>query len=198
MATTNLISKSLGDILTESGNGSPDHVSPKGSLYTDKDTAKIYQNKDGSNNWYELNTIAYGEIYFVENTNATTINTQNVWESANVTYTGGTSVGFSADTSSLTLLNGYDGFYEIRGDATISYVAGTNNYEVGLSINGGDPLSGTYGGSLIDATYTRQHIGFDTVQYLTGGTTLSFDIRNITNTDNVILRHGQIVTRRKS
>jgi len=198
MATTNLISKSLGDILTESGNGSPDHVSPKGSLYTDKDTAKIYQNKDGSNNWYELNTIAYGEIYFVENTNATTINTQNVWESANVTYTGGTSVGFSADTSSLTLLNGYDGFYEIRGDATISYVAGTNNYEVGLSINGGDPLSGTYGGSLIDVTYTRQHIGFDTVQYLTGGTTLSFDIRNITNTDNVILRHGQIVTRRKS
>jgi hypothetical protein len=198
MATTNLISKSLGDILTESGNGSPDHVSPKGSLYTDKDTAKIYQNKDGSNNWYELNTIAYGEVYFVENTNATTINTQNVWESANVTYTGGTSVGFSADTSSLTLLNGYDGFYEIRGDATISYVAGTNNYEVGLSINGGDPLSGTYGGSLIDATYTRQHIGFDTVQYLTGGTTLSFDIRNITNTDNVILRHGQIVTRRKS
>ena len=198
MATTNLISKSLGDILTESGNGSPDHVSPKGSLYTDKDTAKIYQNKDGSNNWYELNTIAYGEIYFVENTNATTINTQNVWESANVTYTGGTNVGFSADTSSLTLLNGYDGFYEIRGDATISYVAGTNNYEVGLSINGGDPLSGTYGGSLIDATYTRQHIGFDTVQYLTGGTTLSFDIRNITNTDNDILRHGQIVTRRKS
>ena len=198
MATTNLISKSLGDILTESGNGSPDHVSPKGSLYTDKDTAKIYQNKDGSNNWYELNTIAYGEVYFVENTNATTINTQNVWESANVTYTGGTNVGFSADTSSLTLLNGYDGFYEIRGDATISYVAGTNNYEVGLSINGGDPLSGTYGGSLIDATYTRQHIGFDTVQYLTGGTTLSFDIRNITNTDNVILRHGQIVTRRKS
>jgi len=198
MATTNLISKSLGDILTESGNGSPDHVSPKGSLYTDKDTAKIYQNKDGSNNWYELNTIAYGEVYFVENTNATTINTQNVWESANVTYTGGTNVGFSADTTSLTLLNGYDGFYEIRGDATISYVAGTNNYEVGLSINGGDPLSGTYGGSLIDATYTRQHIGFDTVQYLTGGTTLSFDIRNITNTDNVILRHGQIVTRRKS
>ena len=198
MATTNLISKSLGDILTESGNGSPDHVSPKGSLYTDKDTAKIYQNKDGSNNWYELNTIAYGEVYFVENTNATTINTQNVWESANVTYTGGTNVGFSADTSSLTLLNGYDGFYEIRGDATISYVAGTNNYEVGLSINGGDPLSGTYGGSLIDSTYTRQHIGFDTVQYLTGGTTLSFDIRNITNTDNVILRHGQIVTRRKS
>lgn len=198
MATTNLITKSLGDILTESGNGSPDHVSPKGSLYTDKDTAKIYQNKDGTNNWYELNTIAYGEVYFVENTNATTINTQNVWESSNVTYTGGTNVGFSADTSSLTLLNGYDGFYEIRGDSTISYVAGTNNYEVGLSINGGDPLSGTYGGTLIDATYSRQYVGFSTIQYLTGGTTLSFDIRNITNTDNVILRHGQIVTRRKS
>lgn len=198
MATTNLISKSLGDILTESGNGTPDHISPKGSLYTDIDTGKIYQNKEGNGSWHELNTIAYGEVYFVENTNQTTINTQNVWESANVTYTGGTSVGFSADTTGLTLLNGYDGFYEIRGDVTISYVAGTNNYEVGLSINGNDPLSGTYGGTLIDATYSRQHIGFNTIQYLSGGTTLNFDVRNITNTDNVITRQGQLVTRRKS
>ncbi len=198
MATTNLISKSLGDILTESGNGTPDHISPEGSLYVDKDTGKIYSNKFGDNRWYQLNTISYGEIYFVENTNVTTINTQNVWESVNVSYTGGTSVGFSADTTSLTLLDGYDGFYEVRGDVTINYVAGTNNYEVGLSINGNDPLDGTYGGAFIDSTYTRQHIGFNTIQYLSGGTTLNFDVRNITNTDNVIVRQGQLVTRRKS
>jgi len=198
MATTNLISKSLGDILTESGNGTPNHISPKGSLYTDKDTGKIYKNKDGSSNWYELNTIAYGETYFVSNTNVTNIITQNVWASANAVYSGGTSVGFSANTSGLTLLNGYEGFYEIRGDATISYVAGTNGYEVGLSINGNDPLPGTYGGSRVDVTYTRQHIGFNTIQYLSGGTTLSFDTRNITNADDVIIRHGQLIATRKN
>jgi hypothetical protein len=49
-----------------------------------------------------------------------------------------------------------------------------------------------------DATYSRQHIGFNTIQYLSGGTTLNFDVRNITNTDNVITRQGQLVTRRKS
>ena len=63
MATTNLISKSLGDILLESGNGSPDHTSPKGSLYVDQDTAKVYQNTDGATNWQSYQTVAYGEFY---------------------------------------------------------------------------------------------------------------------------------------
>ena len=47
MATTNLNSKSLGDILLESGNGSPDHTSPSGSLYSYTDTGKVYRNIDG-------------------------------------------------------------------------------------------------------------------------------------------------------
>lgn len=196
MATTNLISKSLGDILTESGNGTPDHISPKGSLYTNKDSGYLYQNRDGNTQWEILNTVAYGESYFQGNTNATTINTTNVWESGNYTLTEGDVLGFSAGTTTMTLLNGYDGDYEIIGDVTIQYVAGTNNYEVGLSINGNDPQAGTYQGCLVDVTYTRQHIGFATIQTLSGGTTLSLDVRNITNTDNVILTHGHIFTRR--
>ena len=181
MATTNLISKSLGDILTESGNGTPDHVSPKGSLYTNKDSGYLYQNRDGNTQWEILNTVAYGESYFQGNTNATTINTTNVWESGNYTFTEGDVLGFSAGTTTITLLNGYDGDYEIIGDVTI---------------NGNDPQAGTYQGCLVDVTYTRQHIGFATIQTLSGGTTLSLDVRNITNTDNVILTHGHIFTRR--
>jgi hypothetical protein len=196
MATTNLISKSLGDILTESGNGTPDHVSPKGSLYTDKDSGYLYQNRDGNVQWEKFNSVAYGEAYFQNNTSATTINTVNVWEPAVYPFTEGDVLGFSADTTTLSLLNGYDGDYEIIGDVTIEYVAGTNNYEVGLSINGNDPQAGTFQGCLIDATYTRQHIGFATIQSLSGGTSLSLDVRNITNNDNVILTHGHIFTRR--
>jgi len=196
MATTNLISKSLGDILTESGNGSPDHVSPKGSLYTDKDTGKLYQNKDGNTLWVLLNTVAYGEADFSDNTNATTINTQNVWETVNATFVEGDVIGFSATTNTLTLLSGYDGVYDIRCDATIQYVAGTNNYEIGLSINGNDPTSGSYQGGLVDATYTRQHIGFNVIESLSGGTTLGIDVRNITNTDNIIVRNSQLIARK--
>ena len=196
MATTNLISKSLGDVLTESGNGTPNHVSPKGSLYTDKDTGKLYQNKDGNTFWVLLNTVAYGEAYFSDNTNVTTITTQNVWATANATFTEGDVVGFSASTNTLTLLSGYDGVYDIRCDATIQYVAGTNNYEIGLSLNGNDPAAGTYQGATVDVTYTRRHIGFNVIQSLTGGDTLGIDARNRTNTDDIIVRNAQIIARK--
>ena len=42
MATTNLNTQSIGDILIESGNGSPDHISPIGSYYTNEDSGTIY------------------------------------------------------------------------------------------------------------------------------------------------------------
>ena len=196
MATTNLISKSLGDILTESGNGVPDHVSPAGSLYTDKDSALLYQNSDGNTLWFALKSVAYGLGSYQVNTSATTIVTQNVWAPVVNTLTEGDSIGISASTSTLVVISGYDGKYEVRGDITVDYVAGTNNYEVGLSLNSADPVSGTYGGCAIDSTYTRQHIGFQTIVDLVGGDTLNFDVRNITNADNVIIRHAQLFARK--
>ena len=48
MATTNLLSQSLGDILVETGNGTPNHTSPSGAVYTDQDTGFQYLNLDGS------------------------------------------------------------------------------------------------------------------------------------------------------
>ena len=196
MATTNLISKSLGDILTESGNGEPDHTSPAGSLYTDKDTGCLYQNTAGTTLWFKLQSVAYGEGSYQLNTAATTITTINTWVSVGNNLTLGDSIGVSANTDTLVIEPGYDGTYEVRGDVTISYVAGTNNYEVGLSVNNLVPATGTYGGGLIGATYTRQHIGFQTIADLVGGDTLEFAVRNITNTDNVIIRHAQLFVRK--
>jgi hypothetical protein len=196
MATTNLISKSLGDILTESGNGEPNHISPKGSLYTDKDVPKTYQNIDGGTIWLPFSTVAYGYGFFQGNTSQTTISSQNGWVGVGINLTEGDSVGFSANTDTLVVLNGYDGNYEINGEATIDFVAGTNGYEVGLSINGNPPESGTYNGATIDTTYETQHIGFETKSNLSGGTTLEFSVRNITGEDNIIVKNAQLFVRK--
>lgn len=51
MATTNLVSKTLGGILQQTGNGTPDHTSPIGSQYTDQDTGSFYINTDGATAW---------------------------------------------------------------------------------------------------------------------------------------------------
>lgn len=194
MATTNLISKSLGDILLESGNGVPDHVSPRGSLYVDQDTAKVYQNNDGAS-WQVYQTVAYGEFYYQTNTTATTIGGTDTWTSVTNTFTVEDSVGTTASGGTVSILSGYEGEYEVRGDITISYVAGANNYEVGLSVNGGIPTN-AYNGALIDSTYTRQHIAFDGIVSMTASTTLSLAVRNITNADNVIIRHAQVFLRK--
>lgn len=196
MATTNLISKSLGDVLTESGNGTPDHTSPLGSLYTDKDTGYVWRNVDGTTTWEKLATVSYGVGSYQDNTTVTSISATTTWFSVENNLTEGLSKGFSASTNTLVLIDGYDGDYEIRGNVTIDYNAGAANYEVGLSINGANPQSGDYSGAYIDATYTRQHIGFQTIHDLTGGTTLELAVRNLTNTGDVEIRHAQLLARR--
>lgn len=196
MATTNLISKSLGDIFLETGNGTPDHTSPKGSLYVDQDTGKVYQNSDGSTSWQVYQTVAYGEFYYQGNTTATVISTTNTWTLVDNTFILGNVVGVTSSGSSISILPGYDGEYEVRGDLTISYVAGTNNYEVGLSVNDLNPSTGSYNGALIDVTYTRQHIGFETIVSMTSSTSLKLSVRNLTNTDNVIIRNSQVFLRK--
>jgi len=200
MATTNLTSKSLGDILLQSGNGTPNHTSTRGSIYVDQDTGISYQNKDGVVNWLAFDSVAYGDASYQGNATASTITAQAVpgvsenWYSVANTFTLGQSVGFTVSTNTLVVQTGYTGKYEVRGDVTVSYVAGTNNYEVGLSINGANPINGTYNGTLIDGTYQRQHIGFDAVISLTASNTIQLAVINLTSTDNFIIRHSQIYT----
>jgi hypothetical protein len=51
MATTNLVTKTVGKVLIQNGNGNPNHTSPLGSLYIDRDDGKLYKNADGATTW---------------------------------------------------------------------------------------------------------------------------------------------------
>jgi hypothetical protein len=196
MATTDLSSKSLGDILLQSGIGTPDHSAPLGSLYTDKSTGSLWRNVNGSTSWEKLATVAYAEVFYQTNTTLTDIVTQNVWTPVTNSFTLGEAVGFTASGSTLVLGTGYTGTYEVRGDITLAYQAGSANYEAGLSVNSADPVAGAYGGNYVDVTYNRQHIGFQTIVSLTGGTTLSIEVRNLDSTADVTVRHAQLTARR--
>ncbi len=197
MATSDLSSKSLGDVYLQSGIGTPDHTAPKGSLYTNKSTGVLYINSSGTGAWLPMSTAAYAEGFYQDNTTATAIAAANTWTAVANNFTLGSSVGFSANTSTLVLIAGYEGNYQVRGDVTLSQsgLLG-NNYEVGLSVNGANPVAGTYGGALVDITYTRQHIGFETVVSLTGGTNLRFAVRNLANAEDIIIRHAQLSIRK--
>lgn len=196
MSTTDLSSRSLGDVYLQSGIGTPDHTAPMGSLYTDKSDGVLYINSSGTEAWMPMSTAAYAEGFYQDNVTNTVIAAANTWTAVANNFTLGHSIGFSANTSTLVLISGYEGNYQVRGDVTISRVNGTNNYEVGLSINGANPVAGTYGGAIVDGTYTRQHIGFETVVSLTGGTTLRFAVRNLVNGDDIIIRHAQLSIRK--
>ena len=81
MATSNLISKSLGSILNQSGNGVPNHTSSQGSTYVDQTTSILYVNTDGGTTWVDYNKVSYGNMSVTSN--ATTISTPvtNTWYS---------------------------------------------------------------------------------------------------------------------
>ena len=192
MATTNLISKSLGNILVESGNGLPDHVSPKGSSYVDQDTATLYINQDGNVAWNALKTVAYGEVFYQDNTTQTTISSIDVWTAVGNTFTEGDVNGFSASTDTMVVEAGRAGKYQIVGNATLDYVGGTNNFEVGISINSAIPIAGAFNGGALAATYTKANIDINVIIDLSDDDTIELAVRNKDQTNNVIILHGQI------
>ncbi len=51
MPSSNIQSVVVGSAYVQIGNGSPDHISPIGSMYTDLLTTIEYINKDGLVNW---------------------------------------------------------------------------------------------------------------------------------------------------
>jgi hypothetical protein len=197
MATTNLISKSLGDVLTESGNGTPDHTSPLGSLYSDKDTGVVWRNIDSGTSWEKLSTVAYGHGYYNDNTTSTTISQANTWFPVGNNFTEGLSVGFSASTDTLVVEPGYGGDYEIRADVTIDYTTASGNYEVGVSINQNDPTDGCFNGAYLTTTYIKSCISIICpTKTLSAGDTISLDIQNRTGAVNGEVTHAQISVRR--
>lgn len=54
MASNNIRSIGVGDLTIQSGNGVPDHIAVKGSIYIDMLTAIEYINKDGIAMWVQF------------------------------------------------------------------------------------------------------------------------------------------------
>jgi hypothetical protein len=196
MATINLISKSLGGVLVESGNGIPNHTSPIGSYYTNKDTGTIHINVDSSTGWDALNRVSYGEIYINGNTTATTVGVINTWYlTTALSWTQGSVNGVTLSGGTLTVGAGRGGKYEVISEGTLDYVA-ASNFEFGISKNSGTPITGLYQGVGLSATILTSCVTVNGFIDLAPGDTISVVVRNIVDTSNVILKHGGVILNR--
>lgn len=154
MATNNLQSQSLGGILVESGNGTPNHISPKGSYYTNIDTGTLFINSNGTlSGWESLNKVAWGEIYIQDNTiNITSGST--AWVSLTGltwNYTGGNGVD-TPTNGKLRVKNNKSGTYLVLATGTIQIqqTASQYTYFLGISKNGNIPTDGFWQACMLD------------------------------------------------
>ncbi len=108
MASTNIKSVSVGNILIQSGNGYPTHLSLKGSFYTDLDTATQYINKNGLNDW-STNIDSSNINVFVSGITSSIV-------------TGGT---FNNNTDTLTFTNSTGGSFTVTGITDYYTTGGT-------------------------------------------------------------------------
>jgi hypothetical protein len=158
MATTNLNTQSLGDILVESGNGIPDHTSPKGTYYTNIDTQTIFMNLDGtSSGWVILNKLGWGEMLIHDN-GATTYAalTAGVWAATNgeaVPWVFNDGYGFEMiSNGELRVRNGFGGTYRVIITCTVGIASGTGGYTIsmGFGVNGNTPIDGYWSEGQLD------------------------------------------------
>jgi hypothetical protein len=196
MATTNLTSKSIGDILAQTGNGTPDHTAPKGSIYSDLDTGSVHTNLTGANIWTIMVGVVYGFGFYQDNTTQTTISTINTWFGVNNNFTAGDSNGVTTSTNTLVLGTGRSGVYEITLCGTIAFVTGTNSYQLGISINNTVPADGRIAGNTLNATFSRANVTVKAIVTLTAGDNIRIAARNITSGSNVIVRNAQLFLRK--
>lgn len=195
MATSNLISKSLGDVLMESGNGNPNHVSPFGSIYMDTDSALLYRNTNGSTSWDNFNKTPNASMYINGNTTQTTVTVTNTWYSVRDLSWSGTSsngVTFSAGTNTMVVnvLSGGKYFVSIGG--TFNRVTANAKYELGISKNLVSPTSGYYQGCSTDTVETNAYVSVTGYLELNPGDTIDIGVRNTTGTQNVLLSDANV------
>ena len=194
MATTNLISKSIGDILMETGNGSPDHTSPKGSTYVDQDSGIMYTNKDGGVDWEEHNNITYANMWLTGNTTNTTITVAGTWYSLRpLSWSGGTMHGIVYSGATNVLVADRPGTYLVTCNANLGIVSATNSkYDVGISKNFISPQFNYYQGCSTDATEDNPNINVIGFYDLVSVDTIELGVRNTSSTNNALLQDASI------
>lgn len=187
MATTNLQSQSLGGILIESGNGTPDHTSPKGSYYTNITTGSLYINSDGgSSGWEMLNRNAWGEIYIQAN-GTNTAGTTNWVSLTGLTwsYTGGNGIDMVTN-GKLRVKPNNGGLYFLFsvGSIQVQNVASAYDFFLGISKNGATPQPGFWQGAMCDGNLTAtaaeeddKTLSINNIVSLSDGDTLEMAMR---------------------
>jgi hypothetical protein len=140
MASINIRSISVGEVTIQSGNGTPNHIATKGSVYIDMSTGIEYINKDGIATWamfidsttggsFTGGTVS-GATFFSGGISATTISaTTYLGLPTDVFVSGGT---FSAGTASFTNTTG--GTFSITGFSTSNATAFTGGTVTGATI----------------------------------------------------------------
>lgn len=187
MPTTNLQTQSLGNILVESGNGTPDHTSPKGSYYTNITTGSLFINSDGtSSGWEMLNKVSWGEMYIQSNTTNTTTTTN--WVS-----TTGLTWSFAGGNGTEMVTNGKlrirpnkGGVYYLlaTGSVQIQNSAAAFTFFFGVSKNGATPADGFWQGGVLDGNLSAVVLEEDDKTFsvtnflsLSAGDTLEISLR---------------------
>lgn len=195
MATTNLISKTLGDILIQTGNGIPDHTAPKGSVYTDQDTGVRYINLDSSTTWADLEFAAFGEKYRTATSTISPSTTGWTELTTNLSLRNGSGVSISG--SRLVVDPGFDGTYTILSSVTFQYNNTSTSYTAGVLVNSAAPTSGSVSTTSVSTTRNTGNAGILTSAALTAGDTISIGIQAGT-AGNVNILYQSVVMWRKS
>lgn len=174
----NIVSLPVG-IYMQSGNGVPTHISPKGTEYTDLDTAIVYINKDGIASWAEFldstfvitgGTSSYftggtvtGPTNFLNGVTANTISATTYYGlPTDVRVTGGT---YSSGTILFT--NNTGGTFTVTGLTTGGSGSTTVVQFTGGTISGATIFTGGVSANTISAT---TYYNLPTDVRVTGGT----------------------------
>ena len=197
MATTNLNTRTIGNIYLQSGNGSPDHTAPIGSIYTDETANRIYFNANGGTIWVSALKVAYGSAYFNNNTTAITGVTLNTWEDLQAyTFTELYSSGTTVGTNGIVTCNNTPGRYKITAICTFNYNGvQTSSYQVGISKNGGNP-TGFLGAATVSSTIITKCAMSTDIISLVSGDTIEVMVEYIAGNHNILPKHVSLYMER--
>lgn len=170
MATINLQSISLGDILLQSGTGVPDHVAVLGSVYTDDSTGTVWTNQDASSGWTALYKTGWAEIYTTATVTLNPSTSTFTSVTSNMAFRGGN--GFSYSGGVLTLQTGRAGTYCLITTMSLQRNAATTFYDIGTYINTTVPAQGEFHRSSVDTTRTYTNIISKAYKTLAAGDTI--------------------------
>ena len=200
MATSNLITKTLGSIELSSGAGTPDHLSNKGSLYTDVTTGQPWINSTGdSSGWEPLIKPGYGEIYISANAVSTTFAATGSWTStSNFSWSNpGFLNGFtqSGTSSSLQLLPNKAGKYMVTLNGSLGNPASNQTYDFGISVNGATPSNNMFQSATILILTPADYRTINVTGYLnlSDNDTISAVARCTTSNVSINIRHATLI-----